>query len=186
MDADPNPPACLGQEPPVEDVDRLREIIKQLKHTETTTREHACDELEAWARPGLGEQTGLLALREAATEFPEAGTDERCPAASLIMAAAQRPLPEFSKVVRELAHLFSDRAVLHVLGRKIERTRASALITFVGPGGVVMFRFSVPDVGKIVMFQTHLPIGPLEQQVDFHWMADRKIPRLLVSYVVGN
>jgi cholesterol 7-dehydrogenase len=82
--------------------------------------------------------------------------------------------------------LFSDRAVLHVLGRRIDRTQASAVITFVGPGGVVLFRFDVPDVGEIVMFQTHLPVGPLEQQVDFHWMADKKIPRLLVSYVIGN
>jgi cholesterol 7-dehydrogenase len=81
---------------------------------------------------------------------------------------------------------FLDRAVLHILGRKVERTKANAEITFIGPGGVVMFRFDIPDVGQIVMFQTHLPIGPLEQQVNFHWMAERKIPRLLVSYVVGN
>ena len=36
------------------------------------------------------------------------------------------------------------------------------------------------------MFQTHLPVAPLEQQVNFHWLADKKIPRLLVSYVIGN
>jgi cholesterol 7-dehydrogenase len=81
---------------------------------------------------------------------------------------------------------FLDRAVLRVLGRKIDRTRASAVISFIGPGGLVMFRFNIPDVGEIVMFQTHLPVGPLEQQVNFHWMAEKKIPRLLVSYVVGN
>jgi cholesterol 7-dehydrogenase len=81
---------------------------------------------------------------------------------------------------------FFDRAILRVLGRKIERTKASAVITFVGPGGVVMFRFTIPDIGEIVMFQTHLPISPLEQQVNFHWMAEKKIPRLLVSYVIGN
>ena len=67
---------------------------------------------------------------------------------------------------------FFDRVVLRVLGRTIERTRASAAITFVGPGGVVLFRFSVPDMGEIVMFQTHLPVAPLEQQVTFHWLAD--------------
>ncbi len=81
---------------------------------------------------------------------------------------------------------FLDRAVLRVFGRKIERTRANAVIDFIGPGGVVLFRFSIPDVGEIVMFQTHLPLTPLEQQVDFHWLADVKIPRLLVSYVIGN
>ncbi len=81
---------------------------------------------------------------------------------------------------------FFDRAVLRVFGRKIERTRANAVIEFIGPGSVVLFRFSIPDVGEIVMFQTHLPVAPLEQQVDFHWLADVKIPRLLVSYVIGN
>jgi cholesterol 7-dehydrogenase len=81
---------------------------------------------------------------------------------------------------------FLDRAVLRVFGRKIERTGANAVIKFIGPGSVVFFRFDIPDIGEIVMFQTHLPVTPLEQQVDFHWLADKKIPRLLVSYVIGN
>ena len=84
-----------------------------------------------------------------------------------------------------VSHFF-DHAVLRIMGRKIDRTRASAVISFIGPGGLVMFRFNIPDIGEIVMFQTHLPVGPLEQQVNFHWMAEKKIPRLLVSYVVGN
>jgi len=41
-------------------------------------------------------------------------------------------------------------------------------------------------MGEIVMFQTHLPIGQMEQKVDFHWFADARMPRLLVSYIVGN
>jgi len=92
------------------------------------------------------------------------------------------------KIDPDRAHLayFLNRAVLRIFGRKIERTGANAVITFVGPGGVVAFRFTIPDVGQIAMFQTHLPISPLEQQVDFRWFADRKIPRLLVSYVIGN
>lgn len=81
---------------------------------------------------------------------------------------------------------FKNNAILKVFGRFIERTRASALITFCGPAGVVTFRFTIPDVGEILMFQTHLPLAPLEQKVDFHWFADPKIPRWLVSYVVGN
>jgi cholesterol 7-dehydrogenase len=86
------------------------------------------------------------------------------------------------------AHLayFKNNAVLKVLGRVVERTRASALITFYGPAGVVTFRFKIPDMGEILMFQTHLPRAPLEQQVDFHWFAEPKIPRVLVSYVIGN
>jgi len=81
---------------------------------------------------------------------------------------------------------FLDDAVLWILGRRVERAGANARITFTGPGSVVNFRFMIPDVGEIEMIQTHLPIGPLEQQVDFHWFADRRIPRLLVSYVIGN
>ncbi len=88
----------------------------------------------------------------------------------------------------ERKHLayFRNHAILKVFGRFVQRTRASALITFYGPAGVVTFRFTIPDLGEIVMFQTHLPLGPLEQKVDFHWFAAAKIPRMLVSYVIGN
>ncbi|NVB39676.1 Rieske 2Fe-2S domain-containing protein [Pseudenhygromyxa sp. WMMC2535] len=88
----------------------------------------------------------------------------------------------------EHSHLayFKNRAVLHAFGRVLERTRASAMITFIGPGSVVTFRFTIPDMGEIVMFQTHLPLSPMEQKVDFHWFADKSMPRLLVSYVIGN
>jgi cholesterol 7-desaturase len=87
-----------------------------------------------------------------------------------------------------LKHLayFKNNAILKVLGRYVERTRASALITFYGPAGVVTFRFTIPGMGEILMFQTHLPVAPLEQKVDFHWFAEPSIPRPLVSYVVGN
>ncbi|MCY0989580.1 Rieske 2Fe-2S domain-containing protein [Nannocystis sp. ILAH1] len=81
---------------------------------------------------------------------------------------------------------FKNHAILKIFGRFVQSTRASALITFYGPAGVVTFRFTIPDLGEIVMFQTHLPLGPLEQKVDFHWFAAPKIPRLLVSYVIGN
>jgi len=81
---------------------------------------------------------------------------------------------------------FKNKAVLHAFGRVLERTRAEAMITFIGPGSVVTFRFIIPDVGEIIMFQTHLPVGQMEQKVDFHWFADKTVPRVLVSYVVGN
>ncbi len=81
---------------------------------------------------------------------------------------------------------FDNKAILKVFGRFIERTKATAKITFYGPASVVTFRFSVPDAGDILMFQTHLPAAPLEQQVNFQWFADRSMPRWLVFYVVGN
>ena len=81
---------------------------------------------------------------------------------------------------------FFDNAALRILGRRVERAGARARIAFLGPGGVVSFRFTIPGRGDIEMYQTHLPVGPLEQQVDFRWFADRRLPRLLVWYVVGN
>ncbi len=88
----------------------------------------------------------------------------------------------------KLHHLayFRNNAILKVFGRLLQRTRASAMITFYGPAGVVTFRFKIPDVGEMLMFQTHLPTAPLAQKVDFHWFAEPKIPRVLVSYVIGN
>jgi len=81
---------------------------------------------------------------------------------------------------------FHNNASLTVLGREIPRSAATATITLFGPGGVVWFRFNIPDVGEIVMFQTHTPLAPLRQQVTFRWYAEPKIPRPLVSYVVGS
>jgi cholesterol 7-dehydrogenase len=81
---------------------------------------------------------------------------------------------------------FHDNAILEVAGRRIERTKAKATITFYGPGSVVAFRFDIPDMGKITMFQTHLPEAPLAQRVRFRWFAEQRIPRALVFYVIGN
>jgi len=81
---------------------------------------------------------------------------------------------------------FRNQAVLQVLGRELPRTRASAKITFHGPGSVVTFHFTIPDAGEILMYQTHLPVAPMEQEVRFTWFADKRMPRALVSYVVGN
>ncbi len=81
---------------------------------------------------------------------------------------------------------FLDETVLKLGGRRLERTRASARVTCTGPASIVNFRITIPDAGEVEIVQTHLPVGPLEQQVDFHWFADRRMPRLLVWYVVGN
>ncbi len=77
-------------------------------------------------------------------------------------------------------------SVVKVLDRRLERTRAQARATFTGPGSIINFRIAVPDAGEIEIVQTQLPVAPFEQQVDFHWYAERKIPRLVVWWVVGN
>lgn len=81
---------------------------------------------------------------------------------------------------------FLNQAVVAFRGRPIKRSRANAQVTFTGPASVVNFRITVPDVGGVEIVQTHLPVAPFEQQVDFHWFADRGVPRLLVRYIVGN
>ena len=37
-----------------------------------------------------------------------------------------------------------------------------------------------------MMFQTHTPVEALTQRVIFRWFAARRMPRVLLSYVVGN
>ena len=76
--------------------------------------------------------------------------------------------------------------VLSVCGHRIERTRATARVTFLGAGSIVNLRITMPGAGNIEIVQSQLPVGPLEQQVDFRWFADRRVPRLLVWYAVGN
>lgn len=76
--------------------------------------------------------------------------------------------------------------VLRVFGRRIERTRAIAQVMFTGAGSILNFRITIPDVGDVAIIQTQLPVSPFEQQVDFRWFADRKVPRLLVWYTVGH
>ena len=80
---------------------------------------------------------------------------------------------------------FRDTAVLEIFGRSRPWSGAMATIEFLGPGGVATFRFELPRLGEILMFQTLTPIAPLQQQVRFRWFATRSMPRLIVWYVVG-
>lgn len=81
---------------------------------------------------------------------------------------------------------FRNEASLEFFGRPIPRSGASAAIQLAGPGGVARFTFDIPDVGSIVMFQTHTPVAPLAQHVRFTWFSEPRVPRLLASYVVGS
>ena len=87
---------------------------------------------------------------------------------------------------RQYVAYFENHATLRVLGKLIPRTSADAQITFFGPGGVVYFLIRVPDAGDILIYQTHLPLEPMALDVQFRWFADKKMPRALVSYVVGS
>jgi len=108
-------------------------------------------------------------------------TNIRVPHIKVVHRAQWAPDPEQAHIA-----YFDNKAILEIFGHEVQRTRASARITFVGPASVVTFRFTIPDAGEILMFQTHLPLAPLEQQIRFTWFADKTMPRWLVHYVVGN
>ena len=81
---------------------------------------------------------------------------------------------------------FGDETTLEIAGRICEGTRSRALVTFLGPGSIVKFGLEVPRIGAITIFQTHTPVAALKQRVTFRWFAPRRVPRIVVSYVVGN
>jgi hypothetical protein len=111
--------------------------------------------------------------------FPFVGW--RIPRVTVHHAASVEVDAERPHVVR-----FRDDAHLGVLGRELPWTGAHAEATLWGPGSLTWFRITLPKVGDVVFFQTHLPVGPLLQRVRFRVFADPRIGRLLVLYVFGN
>ncbi len=81
---------------------------------------------------------------------------------------------------------FDDYVLLRIFGRLSMRTEARVRVSYFGPGSLLLFRFDLPGRGEIAMYKTFLPISPLEQQVDYRWFADRRLPRWLVWYVIGS
>ena len=80
---------------------------------------------------------------------------------------------------------FYDTAMIQIFGKKYESTKVEASITFYGPGGITLFRFD-GEFGRIYLFHTHTPTDYTELDVGFRVYAERKIPRLLLWYVIGN
>jgi cholesterol 7-dehydrogenase len=81
---------------------------------------------------------------------------------------------------------FEDDAVLAFRGRPLPVTGANALIRIDGPGGLVRFDFDLNGKGRVVMFQSQTPEGPLDLRIRFRWWSERRVPKWLASYVVGN
>mmetsp|Transcript_28143 Transcript_28143/g.50311 ORF Transcript_28143/g.50311 Transcript_28143/m.50311 type:complete len:477 (-) Transcript_28143:220-1650(-) len=83
---------------------------------------------------------------------------------------------------------FLNDSSLTFLGRPVPKTTAHVAVQFIGPA-LHRFIFTIPDLGRIVMIQTHLPLlenRGLAQRVRFAWFADTAIPSALASYVVGE
>jgi len=89
----------------------------------------------------------------------------------------------------ELEHVawFRNRSGLVVRGKEIVATQTDVDVMFFGPGSIVAFRFHLPDgAGEVLLFQTHLPVAPLQQQVRFHWFSEKKVNWLNTWLVVGG
>ncbi|MBK6517170.1 MAG: Rieske (2Fe-2S) protein [Polyangiaceae bacterium] len=84
-----------------------------------------------------------------------------------------------------VAH-FDNHATLKIFGKLVPRSSATARMTFIGPGGLGVLRIQLPQVGEVLILETHTPTAPLTVRVGLRWFAERSVPRLLVSYVVGN
>ena len=76
--------------------------------------------------------------------------------------------------------------VFNIFGHRMERIRTKTRVTFTGVGSIMNLRITLPKVGVVETVLTNLPVAPLDQQVAFHWFADRSVPRLLVWYAVGG
>jgi cholesterol 7-dehydrogenase len=84
-----------------------------------------------------------------------------------------------------LAHFAVDSFVTF-RGKPLEKSRTHTEVTMFGPAGVVWFHFKLPDVGELILFETHLPVAPLEQHVVFRWYAEPRVPSWIAWLVVGQ
>ena len=91
---------------------------------------------------------------------------------------------EFDKEKSHIAY-FYDTAMIKIFGKKYPSTKVDASITFYGPGGITLFRFD-GEFGRLYLFHTHTPSGYTELDVEFRAFVQRKIPRLLTWYIIGN
>lgn len=81
---------------------------------------------------------------------------------------------------------FEDDAMLVFRDRPLPATGANALIRIDGPGGIVRFDFDLNGRGRVVLFQSQTPEAPLTLRVRFRWWSEKRVPKWLASYVVGN
>ncbi len=82
---------------------------------------------------------------------------------------------------------FRNEATLAFDGNRIDGSGANADVRLEGPGSIVRFEFTLSrGDGRVVLYQSHTPVGPLSQHVRFRWFSDRSVPRPLAWFIVGN
>jgi hypothetical protein len=67
-----------------------------------------------------------------------------------------------------------DYATLTLFGKDLHEP-VLAKVNFIGPGALNYFEFTLPKLGKILLFQTHTPEEPLLQKVEFRWYSGMAI-----------
>jgi hypothetical protein len=77
-------------------------------------------------------------------------------------------IPDWKEGTGEEAHMawFLNKADLNIFGKHSPDTGAMAVISFVGPGGLVFFSFDTP-LGSLVLIQTNTPIEAMRMEVAF-------------------
>ncbi|CAF0749375.1 unnamed protein product [Didymodactylos carnosus] len=80
---------------------------------------------------------------------------------------------------------FYDTAMLKIFGEKYPKTKVDASIKFYGPGGITLFQFD-GEFGRLYLFHCHTPTDYTCLDVEFLAFIEKKIPRLLSWYIIGN
>jgi cholesterol 7-dehydrogenase len=80
---------------------------------------------------------------------------------------------------------FANVAQLHFFNGTPIGPEVTAVVTFVGPGGLVYFRFFT-DYGHIFLLKAFLPLEGLLQRVMDVWYYDPTVPPLFVKFVIGE
>jgi cholesterol 7-desaturase len=77
-------------------------------------------------------------------------------------------LPDWKEGTGDEAHMawFLNKADLNIFGRHSPESGAMAVISFVGPGGLVFFSFDTP-IGRLVLMQTNTPLEAMRMEVAF-------------------
>jgi len=82
---------------------------------------------------------------------------------------------------------FGNDANLEFRGKAIKGSGAHAEVRIEGPGSFIRFDFTLTrGRGRVVLYQSHTPIGPMTQHVRFRWFSGRNVPKPLASFIVGN
>jgi len=89
---------------------------------------------------------------------------------------------EPDRATSPISYFYDFPTMLTKWGGYIFPQEVTSEVTFVGPGGIVYFRFKT-KYGDILMVKTFQPRGPLIQHLQDVWYSDPNVPRLFTWFV---